>query len=174
MIKIMSDSAPKAYVFDIDLANKNNQRLFETQLGQFSRTKKFRKEVRVQLTDYTRGAKDNAGVAQFIKDIHNKVMEQSHERTFQKKLYAKKKTQEEVHDKFTRKVVGLRRGKQFDFVKIDRPEYQDKNIKKPTPMLFLDATSSVNKNSKLNKQKQQQQSSDSFDSEVSSVASLNS
>ncbi len=92
MIKIMSDSAPKAYVFDIDLANKNNQRLYETQLEQFTRTKKFRKEVRVQLTDYTKGAKDNAGVDKFIKDLHNKIMEQAHERTFQKKLYAKKKT----------------------------------------------------------------------------------
>ena len=45
MIKIISDSAPKDYTFDIDLADKSNQRIYETQLEQFTRNKRFKKEV---------------------------------------------------------------------------------------------------------------------------------
>lgn len=109
-------------------------------------------------------------MADFIAALHNKVAEQALNRTFTKKMYAKKKSPEQVHAKLTRKVVGLRRGKQFDFVKIDRPEYEDKNVKKQTPLLF--DTSKVMQTKHMNQN--HEVSSDNFASEISSVASLES
>jgi hypothetical protein len=48
---------------------------------------------------------------------------------FDKQFKQKKhrtKSEFEIHDKFTKQVVGMRRGKQFDFVKIKYPEAEDK------------------------------------------------
>ena len=68
-------------------------------------------------------------------------------------------------------MIGLRRGKQFDFVKIDRPEYDDKNVKKQTPLLF-DTIKEVMPTKQFNRN--HEVSSENFASEISSVASLDS
>ena len=43
-----------------------------------------------------------------------------------KKTSTKTKSENEQHDEFTKKVIGMRRGKQFDFVKMERPEPEDR------------------------------------------------
>ena len=47
------------------------------------------------------------------------------EQNFKRKEH-RTKSEFEIHDKFTKQVVGMRRGKQFDFVKIKNPEAEDK------------------------------------------------
>lgn len=62
IIKIQSESAPKAFNFDVDLASEKNPRFYESQLEQFNRLKKTKKEKDLLLTDYTKAKDFKSGV----------------------------------------------------------------------------------------------------------------
>ena len=47
-------------------------------------------------------------------------------------MFAKLKTDAEKLDKFTRKELGMSRGNQYDFVKVERPEKEDKMARTKT------------------------------------------
>lgn len=70
MMKISAVSDPKkTYLIEIDLADEKSEKIYETQMENYNRQNKFFKNDGQQqpkgvlLTDYTRGAKDNQGVA---------------------------------------------------------------------------------------------------------------
>ena len=71
IIKIQSESAPKVFNFDCDLASESNPRVFESQLEQFNRLCKFRNDKELFLTDYTKD-KDGNGVDKFIEALHSR------------------------------------------------------------------------------------------------------
>ena len=91
-----------------------------------------------------------------MQDLHNQLKKVRHERAFFTKIYPKVKTSEQIHLKLTKKVVGMRRGSQFNFTKLPTTEIND------------------NKNTQLSDNDQDSLASDSsiILSKVSSVASL--
>ena len=77
----------------------------------------------LKLYDYLRQGKDDRqSVDAFTIALRNHIMTKVHNRTVKAKIIVKDKTAEEKHEKFTKQIVGLRRGKQYDFVKIENPE----------------------------------------------------
>ena len=103
----------------------------------------------------------------FSAALHKRVIDQIHNRSFSKKLFQKAKSAFERHDKFTKQVVGLRRGKQFDFVTLKQKISLDKPVDKEEPEEVIDQgattksiVTSLTEDSSVNS------------SELSSVASL--
>lgn len=66
-------------------------------------------------------------MANFVKDLHNQLKKVSHERAFFTKIYPKVKTAEQVQLKLTKKLVGMRRGTQFNFTKLPKTEILNHN-----------------------------------------------
>lgn len=57
------------------------------------------------------------------------------------KIYSKTRSDAEIHDKFCKKIVGMRRGKQFEFNKLERTEAvgADKDKNKKGDVLSVEA-----------------------------------
>ena len=71
-IQIVSENAPKPYIFEVDLQDlANNPKSFETQLEKFTRGVKSKISSPLRLTDYTKDA--DIGVARFVFDLHQRV-----------------------------------------------------------------------------------------------------
>ena len=47
-------------------------------------------------------------------------------RSFRTKLFSKEKTPFEVHDKLTKQIFGMRRGKQYEFLKLEKADVENK------------------------------------------------
>ena len=104
-------------------------RSFETKLERFNRGIRHKNEIPIKLTDYTKGEGSNEErVAQFVKDIHNRVRRESIDRSFITKRHPKFKSDRERHEKFTKQVLGLRRGKQYRFTKLQKTEVESSGL----------------------------------------------
>ena len=83
--------------------------------------------------DYMRGATDfSAAADQFSRDMQRQVKMQQIDKSNEKQQKSKKKskkTEAEIHQKLSRQIVGMRRGKQFDFTKLDNPDKPSSNQK---------------------------------------------
>ena len=124
LIKIWSVSAPKESVFEIDLTK--NERSLETINEKFNRDLRKKSKKPIIITDYTKGARDNAAVGIFVKDLHDRVLMQTQAQYLIKKKERPEKTDKQKQDKFSKQLVGMRRGKQYEFTKIEKPELEDR------------------------------------------------
>ena len=126
LIQITCESAPKPYVFEVDFNDEmDNPRSYETQLEKFTRDVRSKIGSPVKLIDYMRGATDfSAAADKFTEDLHRQVKMQQIDKTYneQKINNTKAKTEAEVHQKLSKQIVGMRRGKQFDFTKLENPD----------------------------------------------------
>ena len=91
LVRLESVSAPKTYTLHVDLQRDKHARIYETQVENFQRAAKFKKKKPLLLTDFTKGATDNSGVKQFTEALHKRVYAKTQERSFNRKIYGRKK-----------------------------------------------------------------------------------
>ena len=71
MVRIESESAPKAYILKIDVDSEKNPRIYETQMEAFRRSDRFKKAKPLRLTDYTSKDDCNKGIEEFSEALHD-------------------------------------------------------------------------------------------------------
>ena len=73
LIRIECESAPKIYSFELNLADANRQKHFETVMEEIARKKRLEQEEPLKLTDFVKGATDNSFIMKFMKELRNRM-----------------------------------------------------------------------------------------------------
>lgn len=95
-------------------------------------------------------------------------------RSFRTKLFSKEKTPFEIHDKLTQQIFGMRRGKQYEFLKLERADVENKidEEQEDESPLFNDSNANSNKELRSKAKKKSGNQSDASSLVLSAVSSV--
>ena len=57
----------------MELDHTKNTKIYETQLEKVKRNQRFKMDKELKLSDYTQGASDHQGVANYFHDVHKQA-----------------------------------------------------------------------------------------------------